>query len=134
MGGPLPIGFDTGVRKLKAATGEAETVRKAHEVSERFHGQGETPRLADREAQDRDWQVSCCHAVDRGHLRHFQTNPIHAGRIRQRERMHNGEHMAVRAVLSDGIVRDARDANRPPGLTLEWCKAITLPSDGGKRR
>ena len=98
MGGQVPLGYDADGRSLKIRDDEAQTIRTLYGLYEE-HG---TIRAVKTEAARRglrtrkrtasDGTVSGGGTFDRGHIHHILTNPIYAGRIRHKDKVHEGQH------------------------------------------
>lgn len=98
MGGQVPQGYDPDGRTLKIRDDEAQTIRTLYDLYEE-HG---TVRAVKAEAENRglrtrkriaaDGMVSGGGTFDRGHIHHILTNPIYAGRIRHKDKVHEGQH------------------------------------------
>jgi len=98
MGGQVPLGYDASGRTLKIRDDEAQTIRMLYDLYEE-HGtvravKAEAARLGLRTRQRNaaDGTVSGGGAFDRGHIHHILTNPIYAGRIRHKDKVHEGQH------------------------------------------
>ena len=120
MGGIVPLGYDRDGRTLCINEAEAGTVRTLYALYRR-HGtirqvKSEADRLGLRTKERRaaDGTRTGGLPFHRGHLHHLLTNPIYAGRIRHRTRVHEGRHppvidpevwTAVQAQLQAGAAR-----------------------------
>ena len=101
MGGQVPLGYDADGRTLKINEGEARTIRSLYDLYEK-HG---TVRAVKSAADDLDLRskqrmasdgtLTGGVALDRGHIHHLLTNPIYAGRIRHKDKVHDGQHDAI---------------------------------------
>ena len=101
MGGIVPLGYDRDGRTLCINEAEAGTVRTLYALYRR-HGtirqvKSEADRLGLRTKERRaaDGTRTGGLPFHRGHLHHLLTNPIYAGRIRHRTRVHEGRHPPV---------------------------------------
>lgn len=101
MGGQVPLGYDADGRTLKINKAEAKTIRTLYDLYEK-HG---TVRAVKSVADDLDLRSKQRTAsdgtrtggvaLDRGHIHHLLTNPIYAGRIRHKDKVHQGQHDAI---------------------------------------
>ncbi|WP_245912969.1 recombinase family protein [Litoreibacter ponti] len=98
MGGQVPLGYNANGRTLKIREDEAQTIRTLYGLYEK-HGtvravkaEAEKRRLRSRKRAAADGTVSGGGAFDRGHIHHILTNPIYAGRIRHKDKVHEGQH------------------------------------------
>jgi DNA invertase Pin-like site-specific DNA recombinase len=98
MGGQVPLGYDADGRSLKIREDEAKTIRSLFDLYEE-HGTvksvgAEAGRrgLRTRRRTASDGSVSGGGTFDRGHIHHILTNPIYAGRIRHKDKVHEGQH------------------------------------------
>lgn len=101
MGGQVPLGYDADGRTLKIRDDEAQTIRTLYDLYEE-HGtvrvvKAEAARLGlrTRKRTAADRTVSGGGAFDRGHIHHILTNPIYAGRIRHKDKVHEGQHDSI---------------------------------------
>ncbi|MBT6512598.1 MAG: recombinase family protein [Rhodospirillaceae bacterium] len=120
MGGNEPLGYQADGRSLKICEDEARVVRgifhlylerkTVRETAEAAESLGFRSKRRERD----DGRVSGGNCMDRGHIYYILTNPIYAGRIRHRDRVHEGQHPAivdprlwdtVQEMLRDGAVR-----------------------------
>ena len=127
MGGIVPLGYDRDGRTLCINEAEAGTVRTLYALYRR-HGtirqvKSEADRLGLRTKERRaaDGTRTGGLPFHRGHLHHLLTNPIYAGRIRHRARVHEGRHppiidpevwTAVQAQLQAGAARPRMPATK----------------------
>ena len=127
MGGIVPLGYDRDGRTLCINEAEAGTVRTLYALYRR-HGtirqvKSEADRLGLRTKERRaaDGTRTGGLPFHRGHLHHLLTNPIYAGRIRHRTRVHEGRHppiidpevwTAVQAQLQAGAARPRMPATK----------------------
>ena len=98
MGGQVPMGYDPDGRTLKINDREADTIRKLYALYEQ-HGtirevkeQADVLGLRTRRRTLSSGASRGGGAFDRGHIHHVLTNPIYAGRIRHRDKVHDGQH------------------------------------------
>ena len=101
MGGNVPMGYEADGRTLLINEVEAQTIRRIYNLYE----QHQTVRVVKEEADRlnprtgkrtrKTGNVSGGGAFGRGHIHHILTNPIHAGRIRHRSTIYDGQHPAV---------------------------------------
>lgn len=101
MGGRVPLGYDPDGRSLKINEAEAETIRTLYDLYER-HGkiravknEAERLGLRSRRRKVSNGRVTGGIHFNRGHIYHILTNPLYAGRIRHRDKVHEGQHPAL---------------------------------------
>ena len=101
MGGQVPLGYDADGRTLKINEPEADTVRLLYDLYEQL-GKIRTVKeeadrlgLRSRRRKLNDGTILGGGAFDRGHIHHILTNPIYAGRIRHRDKVHAGQHKPI---------------------------------------
>lgn len=101
MGGQVPFGYDADCSSLKVKEDEATTIRKLYDLYE-THGtirgvylKADTLQLRSRQRTSTDGTRSVGNAFSRGHIHHLLTNPIYAGRIRHKIKVHDGQHDAI---------------------------------------
>jgi DNA invertase Pin-like site-specific DNA recombinase len=101
MGGSVPLGYDPDGRTLKINDAEVTTIRKLYDLYEKHRTVREVKAAAD-ELNLRSKQRTTTGgkqtggvAFDRGHIYHLLTNPIYAGRIRHKAKVHEGQHDAI---------------------------------------
>ena len=101
MGGQVPMGYDADGRTLKLNEVEAEVIRTLYDLYERFgtvravRDEAERLNLRSRRRTFASGRMAGGRHFDRGHIRHILTNPIYAGRIRHRDKVHDGAHPAI---------------------------------------
>jgi len=101
MGGQVPMGYDPDGRTLKINQAEAETIRTLFDLYEQYSTIREVKEQADklclrtRRRKLTSGSIRGGGAFDRGHIYQLLTNPIYAGRIRHRDRVHDGQHPAI---------------------------------------
>ncbi|WP_347310831.1 recombinase family protein [Defluviimonas sp. SAOS-178_SWC] len=101
MGGSVPLGYDPDGRTLKINAPEAETVRTLYDLYERLgtirevKKEAERLRLRSRRREASDGTITGGNHFGRGHIYHILTNPLYAGRIRHRDKVHDGQHPAL---------------------------------------
>ncbi len=120
MGGQVPLGYDPDGRTLKINEAEAETVRTLYDLYERLGAirevkeEAERLGLRSRRREVGNGRVTGGIHFNRGHIYHVLTNPIYAGRIRHRDKVHDGQHPAlidperwnrIQQQLQDGATR-----------------------------
>lgn len=101
MGGSVPLGYQPDGRTLVIDETEAATIRKIYElyethktvrkVAERAH----TLELRTRIRKCPDGYTKGGKPFARGHIYHILTNPIYAGRIRHKDKVYDGRHLAI---------------------------------------
>ncbi len=101
MGGQVPMGYDPDGRTLKINEPEAETIRTLYALYEE-HGtirqvkeKADALLLRTRRRTLSSGETRGGGAFDRGHIHHILTNPVYAGRIRHRDKVHDGQHDAI---------------------------------------
>lgn len=101
MGGQVPLGFDAEGRTLKIKQDEAKTIRTLYDLYE-LHGtvrivksKADGLGLRSRERTATEGTISGGNLFERGHIHHILTNPIYAGRIRHKTKIHDGQHDAI---------------------------------------
>jgi site-specific DNA recombinase len=101
MGGTVPIGYDPDGRTLKINESEAVTIRTLFGLYEQ-HGsirvvKEEADRLGLRTRRREFATGKVCGggSFGRGHIYYILTNPTFAGRIRHRNVVHEGLHVAI---------------------------------------
>lgn len=101
MGGPVPLGYDLGVRKLVVNETEAATVRL---IFERYLPLGSIGALASdldqrgvrsKTRQTRSGRIYGGVAFTSGPLAHLLKNPIYVGEVQHRGERYAGEHDAI---------------------------------------
>ncbi|WP_461496350.1 recombinase family protein, partial [Pyruvatibacter sp.] len=101
MGGSVPMGYDPDGRTLTINSNEAPTIRTLYDLYEQYgtvrevKGQADLLGLKSRQRRGSDGSVTGGNPFDRGHIHHILTNPIYAGRIRHREKVFDGQHLAI---------------------------------------
>lgn len=123
MGGQVPFGFDAEGRTLKIRENEAAvvrvlfdlyrrlgTVRAVHEEALRLEFRSRRRVLASGKSVGGG-------AFSRGHIHQILANPLYAGRIRHKDRVHNGLHAAIIDPAEWNEIQDrlAVQAARPRG-------------------
>ncbi|WP_430417278.1 recombinase family protein [Parasphingorhabdus sp.] len=118
MGGPVPIGYDLGDRKLVVNSKEAETVRH---LFQRYTELRSVPQLVDELAaqgyhtkvrQYKDGRQFGGVAFRTGALSQLLKNPIYTGKVRHKDAIYEGEHEAI---IDQGLFDDVQSifaANR----------------------
>jgi DNA invertase Pin-like site-specific DNA recombinase len=101
MGGQVPLGYDADGRTLKINAAEAKTIQTLYDLYEK-HGTVRAVKSAANDLNLRSKQRTASDgtrtggvALDRGHIHHLLTNPIYAGRIRHKDKVHQGQHDAI---------------------------------------
>lgn len=101
MGGNVPLGYEAEHRTLRIVPEEAEAVRTLFDLYEQY-GTVTTvtkraaklglrsKRRAGREGTKRGGTI-----MGRGQIHHLLCNPVYAGRIRHKEQVHDGQHVAI---------------------------------------
>lgn len=101
MGGQVPLGYDAEGRTLRTNQDEAKTVSTLYDLYE-LHGtvrivksKADGLGLRSRRRIASDGTVTGGTLFERGHIHHILTNPIYAGRIRHKTKVHDGQHEAI---------------------------------------
>ncbi len=101
MGGSIPLGYDIAGRTLTINEGEAETVRTLFDLYEK-HGtvravvaEAEQLGLRSKVRTSPNGRTTGGRLFDRGHVNYLLTNPVYAGKIRHKSKIHNGLHPAI---------------------------------------
>ena len=101
MGGLVPLGYDADGRTLKINAVEAKTIRTLYDLYEK-HGtvrgvyvEADALQLRSRQRTTGEGQLTGGNALSRGHIHHLLTNPLYAGRIRHKTKVHDGQHDAI---------------------------------------
>jgi DNA invertase Pin-like site-specific DNA recombinase len=99
MGGNVPLGYEPNGRTLKIVKEEATTIRTIYDLYQN-HG---TIEAVIRQAENQGLQSIAKHGSNQGKATSFKqgqvhyilTNPIYAGRIRHKDKIHEGQHEAI---------------------------------------
>lgn len=120
MGGTVPLGYQADGRTLKIDPVEAETIRTLYNLYiglgsvREVREQADRLGLRSRRRERAGGRVSGGAVMDRGHIHHLLSNPIYAGRIRHKGKVHPGQHPAiidpevwdrVQVLLQDGAAK-----------------------------
>lgn len=101
MGGPVPIGYDLGDRRLVINEEEAKTVRH---IFKRYAKLKSVPKLVEKLAAQgvrtkrrsyKDGRTIGGIKFGRGPLTALLQNPIYAGKVRHGDELYDGEHEAI---------------------------------------
>ena len=101
MGGPVPLGYELGERKLVVNKQEAETVRH---LFQRYTQLRAVPQLVDELAAQgyrtkirpyKDGRQIGGVAFRTGALSQLLKNPIYTGKVRHKDKIYDGEHEAI---------------------------------------
>jgi hypothetical protein len=101
MGGQVPLGYEPDGRTLKINEAEAVVVRTLYDLYERLgtlrevKEEAERLELRSRRREISDRTVTGGNLFNRGHIHHILTNPLYAGRIRHRDKVHDGQHPPI---------------------------------------
>jgi site-specific DNA recombinase len=101
MGGQVPLGYEPDGRTLKINDTEAEVIRTLYELYERLgtirevKAEAERLGLRSRRRETSDDRLTGGNLFNRGHIHHILTNPLYAGRIRHRDKVHDGQHTPI---------------------------------------
>jgi YD repeat-containing protein len=101
MGGSVPLGYDPDGRTLKISDMEAQTIRTLYDLYERLgtirevRDEAERRGLRTRRRETSDGTLTGGNLFNRGHIHHILTNPLYAGRIRHRDKVHDGQHPPI---------------------------------------
>ena len=101
MGGNVPLGYEASGRSLRINPEEAKTIRTLYDLYEK-HGnlrevreQAERQQLRSKSRIQPGGKISGGNLLRRGHIYHLLTNPIYAGRIRHKGKVHEGQHQPI---------------------------------------
>lgn len=149
MGGNVPLGYDPDGRILKINAAEAETVRTLFDLYEQHGVIRDVKTNADRlglttkQRTAADGTESGGLPFTRGHIHQILTNPIYAGRIRHKGRVHQGQHKpiiepgrwdALQARMQEGAARrrehKARGQRAKPFLRRSSASCTMRPVTG----
>jgi site-specific DNA recombinase len=101
MGGQVPLGYEPDGRTLRINDTDAETIRTLYGLYEglgtirEVKAEAERLGLRSRRRETSDGTVTGGNVFNRGHIHHILTNPLYAGRIRHRDKVHDGQHPAL---------------------------------------
>jgi DNA invertase Pin-like site-specific DNA recombinase len=101
MGGQVPLGYEPDGRTLKISDMEAQTIRTLYVLYERLgtirevRDEAERLGLRSRRRETSDGHLTGGNLFNRGHIHHILTNPLYAGRIRHRDKVHDGQHPPI---------------------------------------
>lgn len=133
MGGAVPFGYRADGRSLAIDGAEAEVVRHLYELYQELGSvRAVAERAADLGYKTRSRTFSTGRssggtAFTRGHIWHILANPLYAGRIRHKDKVHDGQHPAIIAPdlwqqaqdrLSGDAARDRGKGNATSGSPL----------------
>ena len=101
MGGLPPLGYDARDRSLVVNATEAETVRTLFDLYDRLgcvravKAEADHLRLVTKHRRFADGRTAGGVLFSRGRIYHLLSNPVYIGRIRHREKSHEGQHEAI---------------------------------------
>ena len=101
MGGNVPLGYEPDRRTLRINPDEAQAVRKIYDLYDDLGTMNMVREAAARlnlRSKARctpDGKQQGGSLMSRGQLHHILTNPIHAGRIRHKGKVFEGQHAAI---------------------------------------
>ena len=101
MGGLPPLGYDARDRSLVVNAAEAETVRTLFDLYDRLgcvravKAEADHLRLVTKHRRFADGRSAGGVPFSRGRIYHLLSNPVYIGRIRHREKSHEGQHAAI---------------------------------------
>jgi DNA invertase Pin-like site-specific DNA recombinase len=101
MGGQVPLGYEPEGRTLKINETEAVVVRALYDLYERLgtirkvKADAEQLGLRSRRRETSNGHFTGGNLFNRGHIHHILTNPLYAGRIRHRDKVHDGQHPPI---------------------------------------
>ena len=96
MGGNVPLGYEPDGRTLKVREDEAKTVRAIFDLYLEHRSIIAVTREADHLGlRRRKGATGEPQPFGRGHIHYILTNPVYAGRIRHRNRIHEGQQPAI---------------------------------------
>lgn len=118
MGGPVPLGYELGDRKLLIDDDEAEIIRS---IFRRYRELRSVTKLVDELARE-DVRTKVRHYSNgrivggvhfgRGSLSQLLQNPIYSGRVNYRGNLHEGEHAAIISTAEWDEVQQVLAKNR----------------------
>lgn len=131
MGGPVPLGYEVRERKLIPLPDEVETVRRifslylevpsVRALKERLDAEGIVTKV-----QHGKKGTSGGVPFGRGGLYHFLANPIVIGKLRHKDKVHEGEHPAIVPMPLWKAVQDRLDAQAAHRRTRTGVSASAL--------
>ena len=104
MGGYVPLGYDADGRTLRINARRRRRVRMLYDLYRDYGTVRDVKEAALAllglriEAQDKSEDGRMQGAaipLDRGHIHHILTNPLYAGKIRNKGQVHDGQHPAI---------------------------------------
>ncbi|SMX24278.1 recombinase family protein [Boseongicola aestuarii] len=101
MGGNVPLGYEAEDRALRVVPAEAETVRMLFDFYETLGSVTAVTReavklgLRSKRRIGRDGTPRGGSVMGRGQIHHVLSNPVYAGRIRHKDKVHEGQHAAI---------------------------------------
>ncbi|KPA99851.1 recombinase family protein, partial [Ahrensia marina] len=132
MGGNVPLGYEPDGRTLKINQKEATTVRAIYDLYQR-HG---TLDAVIKHADQQGLQSIAKHGANRGKAINFQssqvhyilTNPVYAGKIRHKDKIHEGQHEAIIDPQRWQAIQSQLKSGAAKQRGTKSCKAISLLS------
>ena len=130
MGGNVPLGYAAEERTLRIVPEEAETVRHLFDLYEQ---QGTVTAVTQEAAElgprskvrtGRNGTPCGGSIMGRGQIHHVLSNPVYAGRIRQKDQVHEGQHVAILdpdrfdAIQARLMNRSAKPRAKPAGAHI----------------
>ncbi|MBW7835358.1 MAG: recombinase family protein [Sphingomonadales bacterium] len=142
MGGPVPLGYDLEHRQLLVNEAEAITVRWLYDTYLEVRCVRELKIKADqlglssKHYTQQSGKVVGGHTFARGQLYHILNNPLYLGKIRHKDKLHDGQHEAilsqdtwdkVQALLTENWGKRRQIRNTP---SHGWVARILIDSLG----
>lgn len=151
MGGNVPLGYEPDGRTLKIVEHEATTVRTIYDLYQRHGAIDAVIKQSNRQGlqsiakygSNRGKALS----FKQGQVHYILTNPIYAGKIRHKEKIHEGQHEAIidpdrwqeiQAQMKDGAAkqrgrRSARTISLLSGKLFDETDDHLTPSHANKQ-
>ena len=101
MGGYVPLGYDADGRTLRINETEAKTVRMLYDLYRDYGTVRDVKEAAlalglrSKRRTNTDGRMQGGIPLGRGHIHHILTNPLYAGKIRNKGQVHDGQHPAI---------------------------------------
>ena len=101
MGGYVPLGYDADGRTLRVNAEEANSVRTLYDLYRDYGTIRQVKEAAavlglrSKRRSSEDGRMRGGNPFDRGHIHHILTNPLYAGKIRHKGKVHEGQHPAI---------------------------------------
>ena len=142
MGGPVPLGYDLKDRQLFVNEAEARTVRWIFDTYlevrcvRELKVKADALGLTSKRYTQQSGKVVGGHSFARGQLYHILNNPLYLGKIRHKDKIHDGQHEAlisqdtwdqVQALLRENWGIRQKSRNAP---SHGWLSRILVDSTG----